>query len=255
MSVIIHVLVYARSVNLIPSSKYNLPLIGAFMWPSPPGRYRATTCRGRELNYGSHTYFFTTKGHGGPPQMSDQPNAGATSETAQTWNTVHTKHTLSHPNKTKIEWWLRHGQMIFGDLGGLKFHDICLTGEEKSQEKPHPGNLSQPGIEPGPATWQAHMLLPVSQRWTPTWCYYGHCWCLLLIYRHPPLCPGTFPYQCPPAPYHSMNSLSTSLHIFSLRTTSPSTPIIISRGEAWLLAPVWPSPMLTPSWAILSRLP
>ena len=39
------------------------------------------------------------------------------------------------------------GQMIFGALGGLKFPDIRLTGEEK----PHPGNLSRPGIEPGPA--------------------------------------------------------------------------------------------------------
>ena len=43
------------------------------------------------------------------------------------------------------------GQMVFGDLGGLKLPDICLTGEEKPREKPHPGNLSRPGIEPGPA--------------------------------------------------------------------------------------------------------
>ena len=43
------------------------------------------------------------------------------------------------------------GQMIFGDLGGLKIPDICLTGEEKTREKPHPGTLSQPRIEPGPA--------------------------------------------------------------------------------------------------------
>ena len=41
------------------------------------------------------------------------------------------------------------GQIIFGDLGGLKLPDICLTGEE-NPEKPHPGNLSQMGIEPGP---------------------------------------------------------------------------------------------------------
>ena len=26
------------------------------------------------------------------------------------------------------------GQMIFGDLGGLKFPDICLTGEEKPRK-------------------------------------------------------------------------------------------------------------------------
>ena len=39
------------------------------------------------------------------------------------------------------------GQMIFGDQGGLKLPGIFLTGEEK----PHPGNLSRPGLEPGPA--------------------------------------------------------------------------------------------------------
>ena len=42
------------------------------------------------------------------------------------------------------------GQMIFGDLGGLKLPDIRLTGEE-NPEKPHPGNLSRPGIESRPA--------------------------------------------------------------------------------------------------------
>ena len=40
--------------------------------------------------------------------------------------------------------------MIFGDLVGLKFPDICLTGEEKPRKK----NLTQEtcpdrGIEPG----------------------------------------------------------------------------------------------------------
>ena len=43
---------------LISLSKFNLPLIGTFTWPMPPGPYRATTCQGRELNYVSHTYFF-----------------------------------------------------------------------------------------------------------------------------------------------------------------------------------------------------
>ena len=42
------------------------------------------------------------------------------------------------------------GQMIFGVLGGLKFPDICLTGEEKPRE-----NLTQKicpdrGSNPGP---------------------------------------------------------------------------------------------------------
>ena len=42
------------------------------------------------------------------------------------------------------------GQMIFGDLGGLKLPDICLTGEEKPRK-----NLAQEtdpdwGSNPGP---------------------------------------------------------------------------------------------------------
>ena len=51
--------------------------------------------------------------------------------------------------------------MIFGDLGGLNLPDICLTGEEKPPKKPHPGNLSRPGIEP--AAWQALRLPSVPQ--------------------------------------------------------------------------------------------
>ena len=43
------------------------------------------------------------------------------------------------------------GKMIFGDIGGLKLPDICLTGEEIPRKKPHPGNLSRTGFEPGPA--------------------------------------------------------------------------------------------------------
>ena len=36
------------------------------------------------------------------------------------------------------------GQMIFGDLGGLKLPDICLTGEEKP-EKTSPRKLAPTG--------------------------------------------------------------------------------------------------------------
>ena len=63
-----------------------------------------------------HT-FLTTQGHGGPPRMSDQPNAGATSETTQTWRTIHTRHTLSHPNKANMEWWRRRPNDIRGPWG------------------------------------------------------------------------------------------------------------------------------------------
>ena len=52
------------------------------------------------------------------------------------------------------------GQMIFGDLGGQKLPDICLTGEEKLRNK----NRTQEtcpdwGSNSGP-------LPPVPRRWT-----------------------------------------------------------------------------------------
>ena len=53
--------------------------------------------------------------------------------------------------------WLRWPNDIRGPWG-LKLPDICLTGEEKPWKKPHPGDFSRPGIQPGPAAWQARML-------------------------------------------------------------------------------------------------
>ena len=132
----------------------------------PPGPYRATTCRGRELNYGSHTYFFDhTRTWRASPRMSDQPNAGATSETAQIWKTRHTKHTPSHPNKANMEWRLRGPNDSRGPWGPkVSWHLSDRWG--KTPKKLHPGNLSRPGIEPGPAAWQARMLPLAPQLWT-----------------------------------------------------------------------------------------
>ena len=135
------------------------------MWPTPPGPYRATTCRGRELNYGSHTYFFDHTKTWRPPRMSDQLNAGATSQTAQTWKPIHPKHTLSHPNKANMEWWLRWPNDTLGPWGPkVSWHLSYRWG--KTPKKPHQGNLSRLRIEPGPAAWQARMLPLVPQQWT-----------------------------------------------------------------------------------------
>ena len=80
--------------------------------------------------------------------MNDQPNAGATSETAQTWKTIYTKHTLSHPNRANMDWWLRWPNDTWGPLGpNVSWHLSYRWG--KSPKKPHPGNLSRPGMEPG----------------------------------------------------------------------------------------------------------
>ena len=114
--------------------------------------------------YHRHT-FLTTQGHGEPPRMSDQPDAGATSETAQTWKTIHTKHTPIHTNKANMDWWLRRPNDIRVPCGPkVSRHSSYRWG--KTPKKPHPENLSRPGIEPGPAAWQARMLPLAPQRWT-----------------------------------------------------------------------------------------
>ena len=42
------------------------------------------------------------------------------------------------------------GQMIFGDLGVLKFPDICLTGEEKPRKNLTQESCADRGSNPGP---------------------------------------------------------------------------------------------------------
>ena len=42
------------------------------------------------------------------------------------------------------------GQMIFGDLGGLKFPDICLKGEEKPRKNRTQKTCPDRGSNPGP---------------------------------------------------------------------------------------------------------
>ena len=136
------------------------PLYVHFTWPMPPGPYRATTCRGRELwitdilfwphkDMESLPWWVIARCRGPPPRQHKPVR----------------RYTLStHPFILTRRIWNDDygGQMIFGDLVGLKLSVICLTGEEK----PHPGNLSRPGIEPGPAAWQERILSLAPQRWT-----------------------------------------------------------------------------------------
>ena len=130
-----------KYTGLISLSKFNLPLIGTCTWPTPPGPYRATTCRGRELNNGSHTYFFdhTRTWRASPDEWSAL--RGATSETAQTWKTIQIKHTLSHPNKANMEWWRRSND-IRGPWGPKVSWQLSYkwgkTPKKTSSRKPVP---------------------------------------------------------------------------------------------------------------------
>ena len=48
------------------------------------------------------------------------------------------------------------GQMIFGDLGGLKLPDICLTGEEKPRKNFTQETYTDRGSNPAHCMTGAH---------------------------------------------------------------------------------------------------
>ena len=135
--------------NLISLTEFNLPLIGSFTWLMPPEPYWVTTCRGRKLIFESHTYIFDhTRTWRAPDEGSAQCRSHLRDRTNMKDDT-HQAHTVIPTRRI----WNDDdgGQMIFRDLMGLKFPDICLTGEEKPPKK----NLTQEtcpnqGSNPGP---------------------------------------------------------------------------------------------------------
>ena len=87
----------------------------------------------------------TTQGHGGPPRLGVSSMPGPPTRQYE----HERRYTpVTHPSIQTTRIWTDdyEDEMIFGNLVGLKFPDTCLIGEEK----PHPGNLSRPGIEPEP---------------------------------------------------------------------------------------------------------
>ena len=70
----------------------------------------------------------------------------------------------SQVNGAYNEWWPND---IRGPWGGGKASRHLSYRWRKAPKKTSPGKiLSLPGIEPGPAAWQAPMLPPGPQRWT-----------------------------------------------------------------------------------------
>ena len=136
--------------HLISLSKFKLPLIGTFTWPTPPGPYRATTCRGREVNYG-YTYilFWPHKDMEGLPGWVISPMPGPPPR-RQKHERQYSPSTHSVIPKRRICNDDYDGQMIFGDLGGLKFPDICLTDEGKPRKNLTQETCPDRGLNPGP---------------------------------------------------------------------------------------------------------
>ena len=64
------------------------------------------------------------------------------------------------------------GQMIFGDLEGLKLPDICLTGEEKPRKNLTQETCPDRGSNPGPLRdkrWIHSFLLSSKLRYVLPW--------------------------------------------------------------------------------------
>ena len=143
-----------------------LSLTSPFTWLTPPGPYRVMTCREREL---TENYIILSWPH---KDMEGLTGWGvrATSETTRTWKTIHTIHAPIHSKKMKMKGWLWRSNFI-RDLYGPKASWQLSYRWGKNPK--HPGNFSRPGIEPGPAAWQACMLLHFPQRLTIAYIYIG----------------------------------------------------------------------------------
>ena len=143
------------------------------MWPTPPGPYRATTCRGRELIYGSHIYFFdhTRTWKASPDEWSAQCRGHLRDSTNMKDNT-HQAHTHSHPNKANMEWWLRCPNDGRGPWGPkVSWHLSDRWGKTQKKE-----TSPRKPVPTGPAPWQARMLPLAPQRWTSNSRYLEDLW-------------------------------------------------------------------------------
>ena len=91
---------------------------------------QSKTCKGRELTLDHIHNIFTTQGHGEPLRMREQFNDGTSSEHERRYTPS------THPLILTRRIWEDNyydGQMIFGNLVGLKLPDICLKGEENPE--------------------------------------------------------------------------------------------------------------------------
>ena len=154
-------LIFTHSFNQ-SLKEFNLPLICAFTWITPPGPYRATTCRERELTL-DHIHTFLPE-----KDMESLPGWGIISMPGPPPRQHEHERRFTH-SLTLTRWlWKDYndGQMIFGDLSGPKASWHLSYSWGKAPKKPHLRNLSRPGIEAGPAERQARMLPPAPQRCT-----------------------------------------------------------------------------------------
>ena len=143
---------------LISLSKFNLPLIGTFTWPTPPGPYRGTTVGGGGgiKLWITYILFWPHKDMEGLRGWVISPMPGPPKR-QQTWKTIHTKHTLSHPNKANMKGWFWRPNDIRGRCGPkASWH---LSYRWRKSRKKLLGKLVPTGDGTRPAAWETKALL------------------------------------------------------------------------------------------------
>ena len=91
-----------------------ISLTSPFTWLTPPGPNSVTACRDQELTLDHIHTFLPHKDMEGLPGWGITLNAGATSETTQTWKTIHTIHAPIHSKKATMKGWLWRSNDIRG---------------------------------------------------------------------------------------------------------------------------------------------
>ena len=93
---IIYIYIYIYICYNIALPKFNLFLIDTITCLSPPGPYRATTCRERELTLDHMHTSLTTQGHGGSsPDEGSSQCRGHLQDNANMKDNTHQAHTQS----------------------------------------------------------------------------------------------------------------------------------------------------------------
>ena len=149
-----------RSPNIIWPSLSSILIHYGRQWPEMLTRPKTFNIHMiHTYNSGSHAYFLTTQGHGGPPRMSDQLNAEANLETTQTGKMIHTIHAPFYSNKVNMKGWLWRPNDLQGACG-LKFSWLSFYNWGKTPGETLTRELARPGIELRSAGWEATTLPP-----------------------------------------------------------------------------------------------
>ena len=125
------------------------PFLGTFTWPTPPGPYRATTCRERELTLDHIHTFLTTDVHRGPPGWGISSISGPPPRQHK-----HERRYTPFTHTFFLTRWIWKDDITSkwysGTFVGLKLTGIRLIGEEKPRKNLTQETCSDRGSNSGP---------------------------------------------------------------------------------------------------------